>query len=215
MLTIAEYIFHPHDPLSPMRALFPEEPEFASWSNVQAARNRNAGLCSAVLVLLTSRDSEAEILLEVRSANLRHHAGDVAFPGGKLEDGDQTIADTALRETREEIGIPPGAVELWGTLPTVRTTVGNVLIYPVVGATRSQGIGQIHLNHNEVEHLLILPLCRLFRHSPPVREPLPPGRGDAEGTRPVYPLPDGYTLWGASARIVYSLHQKIVTGEQS
>lgn len=93
------------------------------------AGHRPAG----VLLLLDRRDPALPLLFVERTAHLRHHAGQIAFPGGVAEDGDTGIVDTALREAHEEAGVPPDAVEVAGLLPPFMTATSDRWLTPVVG----------------------------------------------------------------------------------
>jgi 8-oxo-dGTP pyrophosphatase MutT (NUDIX family) len=90
----------------------------------------DAGLEAAVLVAITDR-SEPGVLLTVRREHLRTHAGQVSFPGGRLDPGEDAFA-AALREAEEEIGLPPSKVELWGAADPYRTVTGY-RVTPVLG----------------------------------------------------------------------------------
>jgi 8-oxo-dGTP pyrophosphatase MutT (NUDIX family) len=86
---------------------------------------------AAVLVLLIN-DVEPKILFTQRTAHLTDHAGQISFPGGRVEASDRDAVHTALRETMEETGVDSGAIEIIGTLPFYTTGTGY-LITPVVG----------------------------------------------------------------------------------
>ncbi|WP_205480276.1 CoA pyrophosphatase [Sphingomonas arenae] len=81
---------------------------------------------AAVLIAVTDRD-EPGVLLTVRREHLRTHAGQVAFPGGRIDPTDADIAAAALREAEEEIGLPPFAATVWGTADSYRTITGYVV----------------------------------------------------------------------------------------
>lgn len=76
---------------------------------------------------------ELDVLLIRRGDGLRHHPGEIAFPGGGVEEGDADVVATALREAEEETGLDPTGVEVLGTLPEVHLPVSNNLVTPVVG----------------------------------------------------------------------------------
>ena len=86
----------------------------------------------AVLVAITDR-AEPGVLLTVRREHLRTHAGQVAFPGGRVDQDDADAAAAAVREAEEEIGLPRSAVELWGVADPYRTVTGYV-VTPVLGS---------------------------------------------------------------------------------
>jgi 8-oxo-dGTP pyrophosphatase MutT (NUDIX family) len=87
---------------------------------------------AAVLALFSERD-DPDLVFTVRSAALRHHPGQISFPGGGREAGDAGFADTALREAREEVGLDPAAVAVLGRLPDRRVSVSAYQVVPVVG----------------------------------------------------------------------------------
>ncbi len=87
---------------------------------------------AAVLVPMVARPEGTTILLTRRTEHLHHHAGQISFPGGRIEESDASPEDAALRETEEEIGLPRGRVELIGRLGLYRTGTGFE-ITPVVG----------------------------------------------------------------------------------
>ena len=88
------------------------------------------GQQAAVLVAVTDR-LEPGVILTVRREHLRTHAGQISFPGGRLDPGEDAVA-AALREAEEEIGLPPGEVAIWGTADPYRTVTGFA-VTPVVG----------------------------------------------------------------------------------
>ena len=87
---------------------------------------------AAVLVPLVNRQEGLSVLLTVRSADLPEHAGQISFPGGRVERDDASIADAALRETAEEVGLPPAQVAVLGVLADYETVTGY-RVTPVVG----------------------------------------------------------------------------------
>jgi 8-oxo-dGTP pyrophosphatase MutT (NUDIX family) len=137
-----------------------------------------------------------------RRADLRRHAGEISFPGGRREPQDADLLATALRETHEEIGLPPERVELLGALQPTPTFVTDYAVYPFVGLIEP-GFAWV-IAEAEVGQVLELPLARLRAgHGRPrlVRRGLP-FRTD------VYDV-DGHRVWGATARIVTDLLDRI------
>ncbi|GAB3608308.1 hypothetical protein GCM10027414_04330 [Humibacter ginsengiterrae] len=94
---------------------------------------------AAVLVLFSEARAQASgsvglcVLLQVRAATLRQHAGQVSFPGGRAEPGDADAVQTALREAAEETGLDPSGVDVLATLPPVPLAVSDHLVTPVIG----------------------------------------------------------------------------------
>ncbi|MDH5263896.1 MAG: CoA pyrophosphatase [Betaproteobacteria bacterium] len=87
---------------------------------------------AAVLLLVVNRAGEPTVVFTQRTAHLADHAGQISFPGGRVEEGDEGPAGTALREAREEVGIDPAGVEILGELPDYHTSTGY-RVRPVVG----------------------------------------------------------------------------------
>ena len=155
---------------------------------------------AAVLVPIIDRTPEATVLLTLRTETLPTHAGQIAFPGGKVEQVDQTPLDTALRETREEIGLGPEFVDVVGFLDTYQTGTGY-RIAPAVAVVTS-GF-ELRLDETEVAEAFEVPLSFLMnaenhqRHSRPWR-----GR-----RRTYYAMPYGDRyIWGATAGILRNLY---------
>ena len=86
----------------------------------------------AAVLLLVVNHAEPTVVLTQRTSHLAHHAGQIAFPGGRREGGEESPETTALREAREEIGLDSARVELLGRLPEYRTSTGFA-VTPVVG----------------------------------------------------------------------------------
>ena len=113
---------------------------------------------AAVLVPIFLKGGSLHILLTLRSQHVPTHKGHVAFPGGKEEDGDKDIVATALREAHEEVGLPPGVVDVIAVLSPVisRARDKAMYVYPVVGIVKSQF--DLVINSSEVETAFDVPL---------------------------------------------------------
>jgi 8-oxo-dGTP pyrophosphatase MutT (NUDIX family) len=163
-----------------------------------AAMDAPGRVDAAVLVPLYLEARELVAVLTERRADLRRHAGEISFPGGRQDFPDEDLRLTALREAEEEIGLPREVVGLVGALPPVGTFVTGYRVYPFVGLIPA---GQAWTpQETEVEHVLELrlrdlaagyELKRLVRRGIPVRTP-------------AYTV-DGHVVWGATARIVEAL----------
>ncbi|MDC3311339.1 CoA pyrophosphatase [Alphaproteobacteria bacterium] len=115
---------------------------------------------AAVLCLILGEGASLSILLTKRAKHLNQHAGQMSFPGGKLDHQDKTIVDTALREANEEIGLASDEVDVLGYLSPVVTTTG-FHISPVVGyfpASPDHAMKTLKHNPIEVEEIQISPL---------------------------------------------------------
>lgn len=147
---------------------------------------------SAVLVPVYEEDDEPGLLFTKRSDDLPRHAGQVSFPGGRREDGDGTLLDTALRELHEEVGLPSGYVDVVGRFDDVRTTTGY-RITPFVGGVPRDF--EYVKQETEVAELIFAPVAELAE--PSVHE-----RRRKGGYKLHYFHYEGYTIWGATAEIL-------------
>jgi 8-oxo-dGTP pyrophosphatase MutT (NUDIX family) len=160
----------------------------------------HGGKEAAVLVPLFEADGLHAVFTRRRD-DLRRHAGEISFPGGRRDEGEELL-ETALREAHEEVGLPPDAVQVAGALPPTPTFVTNYAIYPFVGVIAS-GFAWV-LQHTEVAEVLELRLDdlragygerRLVRRGIPFRTP-------------TYEV-DGHVIWGATARILGELLERL------
>jgi len=148
---------------------------------------------AAVLVPVTKHET---VILTKRSSRLKHHPGQIAFPGGKVDDGDSGAVAAALREAHEEIGLPPGAVHVVGTLPPHETVTGFT-ITPVVGYVSEMRTYRAEVG--EVEEIFEVPLAHVIDPATYVIE----GRLWRGTRRLYYTTPYGpYYIWGATARVL-------------
>lgn len=88
---------------------------------------------AAVLVLFGARGEHGEVIVIERASHLKAHPGQPAFPGGRVEEGDSSLSQTALREAKEEIGLNPKTVEIIGELPQLWIPPSNFKVTPIVG----------------------------------------------------------------------------------
>ncbi len=116
----------------------------------------------AVLVLLAPRDGVYNFVLEKRDSQIRQ-GGEICFPGGKAESEDAGFEHTALRETFEEIGIPPDSIEIVGRLATMLAPRG-LSIEPFIGVASSLDV--LSINLEEVAQLIVLPISYFMNNEP-------------------------------------------------
>lgn len=151
---------------------------------------------AGVLVLLAELDGVWQVYLTVRSSALKHHPGQVSFPGGKQDDVDPDIAATALREANEEIGLPVELVRIVGRLP-VHETVTSFNVTPVVGVLQSAF--PIVRQQTEVAEVFTVPLAHVLD---PANYRVQSRRWQGRW-RSYYVVPYGpYYIWGATARML-------------
>jgi len=150
-----------------------------------------------VLLPLYGWPDEPGLVFTERLASMRRHAGEISFPGGRRDEGDADLAATALRESQEEIGLDPAAVEIGEALPPTRTFVTAYLIHPFVGRIPHPGELDLRPNPEEVETVLTFSLD-VLRESYEIRRLV--RRGVPIHT-PTYEV-EGHLIWGATARIL-------------
>lgn len=126
---------------------------------------------SSVLILL-SDEPDPTVLFTVRARNLRHHSGQISFPGGHAEAFDDDLIDTALRETREEVGLDRAEVHILGTLPQAEIPVSRSIVAPVVGWWRPNN--DLVASPTEVADILRWPVSTLADPSHRVNAQLGP-----------------------------------------
>lgn len=114
---------------------------------------------SSVLLLLCPHHGDLCVHLIKRPSHMKHHAGQIALPGGKIEQGESAIS-TALRETQEEIGIDPALIEILGQLSPFYVEVSHFMIQPIVGWLDQKS--NYTLSKDEAEKLLLFPI-HLFK----------------------------------------------------
>ena len=156
---------------------------------------------AAVLVPLYLQDDHLTAVFTKRPADMRRHAGEISFPGGRQDPGEE-LRETALREAEEEIGLMRDLVDVVGALPPTGTFVTNYVIYPFVGITAPGGA--FRPNPVEVDEIVELSLPdllagyerkRLIRRGVPIKT-------DTYTVR-------GHLIWGATARILAGLLERL------
>ncbi len=157
---------------------------------------------AAVLVPVWLRPEGAVLVLTKRASHLKHHPGQIAFPGGKVDASDASPMDAALREAQEEIGLDPSRVQVIGTLP-VHETVTGFAMTPFVGLMR--GPFTPVPEAGEVEEVFTVPMSHVLT---PARFAIK-GRVWMGTRRRYYAVPYGpYYIWGATARILRGLAER-------
>jgi 8-oxo-dGTP pyrophosphatase MutT (NUDIX family) len=156
---------------------------------------------AAVLVAVT-RDER--VILTKRASGLRHHPGQIAFPGGKLDLGDADAPAAALREAHEEVNLDPANVELLGMMPAHETVTGYSVV-PVLGLVKAPF--QARPEAGEVDEVFEVPMAHLANPDNYLVE----GRMWRGQKRLYYAVPWGpYYIWGATARILRALADRMI-----
>ena len=184
-------------PVNPAIPVMPDDSD--KWPGDFVARAARGLTPAGVLIPVMERDHGLSVLLTERSSQLKLHAGQVSFPGGRMESGDLDIRATALRETHEEVGIPPDAVDVAGFLAPSPTVTGYS-VTPVVGLIREAV--PIIVDPSEVETAFEVPL-----------EFLMDGRNQQDSMREFEGVMlkivefhfGGHRIWGATATMLLQL----------
>lgn len=172
---------------------------------------------SAVLILFGSLDripagggrtdtapAELDVLLTRRADTMRHHPGQIAFPGGGVEPGDETLAETALREAAEETGLEPAGVEVLGELPELHIPVSGNLVTPVLGWWRLPS--DVAADERESVEVMRVPVAELL--DPAARGTSVLRREGATFRGPAFELGPrfgGHVVWGFTGMLLSSL----------
>lgn len=185
-------------------ATLPGRPSSDYDLNPGAAAASGAGLRdAAVLIACRSGPRGAELILTKRSSRLKHHPGQIAFPGGKIDAGDAGPVAAALREAGEEVGLPAAQVRILGTLPAHETVTGFA-VTPVLAWI--EGDFSPVPEEGEVEEAFAVPLAHVLD---PARFSVEARRWRGEMRR-YYVVPYGpYYIWGATAHMLRALADRM------
>lgn len=170
-------------------------------SNIIARKQEQGAITkAAVLMPLVMQSNGLHVLLTQRTDHLHDHAGQISFPGGRMDEGDASIVATAIRESEEEIGLPSQNVEVIGSLPEY-LTVSGYQVTPVVALVKP--ISQYQLDPFEVADVFEVPLRFLMdpaNHEIRVWQ-------STEGSRRFYAMPYAERfIWGATAGMLRNLY---------
>ena len=185
-----------------LRAMFSH-----SAGNTSIPAAREGFTPAAVLIPLVLNDTSIDLLLTRRTEDVETHKGQIAFPGGMVDDGDTSRRHTALRETEEELGIRPAHIEVLGILDELLTPTGFV-ITPVVGIVETLPV--MKPNPREVAEVFTVPLA-FFADSQNARREW---RSTPLGEREVWFYEyEGKVIWGATAAMIRNLCNVLQRGE--
>ena len=154
-------------------------------------------LIASVMVLLFTHNSKIFVLMTRRSKQLKIHPGEMSFPGGRYEEEDGNLLTTALRETREEIGVDLNESQVSATLPIVRTLTGYVIAPYVIILQERPQMGELS---DEVDEVFEIPLVNLLSTQKLNTE------YKAEENKYVY-WHGTNRIWGASAKILQEIER--------
>lgn len=158
---------------------------------------------ASVLIGVVERPHGLNVVLTKRAEHLRHHPGQISFPGGKYEDGDGCLYQTAMREAQEEIGIQQHQINILGQLPEL-ITVSQFAVTPVVAFIDSNY--QARIDYNEVEEVFEVPADFLLDH----RQLFSNTFQIKNCVHRVFAIPyKHHFIWGVTAQIIQSLQNHI------
>jgi 8-oxo-dGTP pyrophosphatase MutT (NUDIX family) len=167
---------------------------------------------ASVLVPVYRRTSGELRLVVIRRSDVGAHGGHLAFPGGKRDAGDRSMLDTALRETREEIGIAEDRIEILAELPPTTTRTTSFRVHAFVGRIILPVAWK--RNEREVAEIMDLSLPELVGAEVRAEDAAASAAAPVPQRRPYYPVGE-YQLWGLSYRILSALAPRLLAGEWS
>lgn len=154
----------------------------------------------AVLIPIYQKNDDYYIIFTKRTEELSTHKGQISFPGGKIEEQDKTLVDCAIRETEEEIGIPPEKIAVLGELDQIKTTGSNILLSAYVSLVDYPF--KIKINEKEVESIITVPLREIIDENKWKKEMIE--NNGQKCSYWIYPVNEEI-IWGATAFLVRQL----------
>jgi 8-oxo-dGTP pyrophosphatase MutT (NUDIX family) len=156
---------------------------------------------AAVMMLLYPKNGITHLVLIVRNSYEGVHSSQIAFPGGKYENEDANFEETALRETYEEIGIPPKKVEIVKAFTKLYIPPSNFMVYPFLGICKEEVV--FYPDPTEVSGIIELPLCTFLSDTIAVNSKIKTSYANAIDV-PAFKI-DGHIVWGATAMMLSEL----------
>jgi 8-oxo-dGTP pyrophosphatase MutT (NUDIX family) len=165
----------------------------------QVIQDENAlSMHAAVLIPMFKQDDEYRVLFTKRTNTVEAHKGQISFPGGRVDEGDASLLETALREAYEEIGLHSKDVTILGRMDDTRTVASNYIVHPFAGLIPHPYAFKI--NREEVDQLISVPLEIFLDGSSTI--PVDYQGNIHKGLAYAY---RGEVIWGATARIMENL----------
>lgn len=168
---------------------------------LQADKIKTAKKAAVMALLYPNKNNEATIILILRKTYKGVHSAQVGFPGGKVEEADATLKDTALRETEEEIGVPVNDIKVLKQLTEVYIPPSNFYVYPFLGVCKTTP--QFVKQDSEVEALIEVPVYDFLNEHNVVTKTVS-NKYDKQVKVPAYRLND-HLVWGATAMMLSEL----------
>ena len=175
--------------------------DFAAALGSEMFSDVTSGTAKLSSVLIIIYGNPPKFIMTKKASNLKIHAGEIAFPGGKQDDGDADMLCTALRETREELNLDISRSDVIGQLETVRTLNSNFIITPFVSIMRSLPTITCNQEVDSVLYIPAIPFLKTLRNDP-----------DPEHNRiqEMYTFTfKGHLVWGASARMLKQIFDRL------
>ena len=174
-----------------------ELPGSRDWpESLRSLLNSSLTPAGVLIPIFERGEAGLTVMLTQRSAELTHHAGQISFPGGRMEDDDSDIAHTALRETHEEVGIPGEQVTVVGYLPAMPTITGYA-VTPIVGLVDDVAVAVV--DKTEVEFAFEVPISFL---SEAANRQIIERELHGKKVPMVEYHYDGHRIWGATAMMI-------------
>jgi len=177
------------------KAMMPDAGSLINRFSIDIKKRANEG---AVLILLYKKNGEIYFPLTQRHEYDGAHSGQISFPGGKVENTDRSVVQTALRETEEEIGVPQSSIKIIGRLTDLFIIASNFNVRPVIGFV--DVAPNFLIDNREVAHVIEIPISQLLNDSL-LKEKEIVFKNKYSLTAPYFDF-DGHHVWGATAMML-------------